>query len=84
MAMHLKTRSIRNMALQKNVENILEGHGYQWRSIQSDEHQTITSSGHLRRQMSLLGHVLRKEEMEHLVVTGFVDGKRTRGRQRIV
>ena len=24
-----KTRSIRNMALQKNVENILEGHGYQ-------------------------------------------------------
>ena len=32
--------------------------------------------------MSFLGHVLRKEEMEHLVVTGFVDGKRARGRQR--
>ena len=28
-AMQIKTRSIRNMALQKNVENILEGHGYQ-------------------------------------------------------
>ena len=36
----------------------------------------------VRRQMSILGHVLRKEEMEHLVVTGFVDGKRARGRQR--
>ena len=36
----------------------------------------------VRRQMSFLGHVLRKEEMEHLVVTGFIDGKRTRGRQR--
>ena len=36
----------------------------------------------VRRQMSFLGHVLRKEEMEHLVVTGFVDGKRARGRQR--
>ena len=36
----------------------------------------------VRRQMSFLGHVLRKEEMEHLVVTGFVDGKRARVRQR--
>ena len=36
----------------------------------------------VRRQMSSLGHVLRKEEMEYLVVTGFVDGKRARGRQR--
>ena len=36
----------------------------------------------VRRQMSFLGHVLRKEEMEHLVVTGFVVGKRARGRQR--
>ena len=36
----------------------------------------------VRRQMSFLGHVLRKEEIENLVVTGFVDGKRARGRQR--
>ena len=36
----------------------------------------------VRRQMSFLGHVLRKAEMEHLVVTGFVDGKRARGRQQ--
>ena len=35
----------------------------------------------VRRQMSFLGHVLRKEEMEHLVVTGFVDGKRAPGKQ---
>ena len=34
------------------------------------------------RQMIFLGHVLRKEEMEHLVETGFIDGKRARGRQR--
>ena len=38
--------------------------------------------GIVRRQISFLGHVFRKEEMEHLVVTGFVDGKRARGRQR--
>ena len=38
--------------------------------------------GIIRWQMSFLGHVLRKEEMEHLIVTGIVDGKRARGRQR--
>ena len=36
----------------------------------------------VHRQMSFLGHVLRKEEMDNLVVTGFVDGKHARGRQR--
>ena len=36
----------------------------------------------VRRQLSFLGHVLRKNELERFVVTGFVDGKRARGRQR--
>ena len=36
----------------------------------------------VRRQLSFLGHVLRKDELEKLVVTGFVNGKRARGRQR--
>ena len=36
----------------------------------------------VRRHLSFLGHVLRKDELEKLVVIGFVDGKRARGRQR--
>ena len=36
----------------------------------------------VRRQLSFLGHILRKDELEKLVVTGFVEGKRARGRQR--
>ena len=36
----------------------------------------------VHRQLTFLGHVLRKGELENLVVTGFVDGKRDRGRQR--
>ena len=36
----------------------------------------------VRRQLSFVGHVLRKEVLEQLVVTVFVDGKRARGRQR--
>ena len=32
--------------------------------------------------MKFFGHVIRKEEMENLVVMGFVEGKRALGRQR--
>ena len=55
-----KSRSIRNMALQKNVENILEGHGYQCRSIPSDEHQTIASSGHCTSANEVPGTCFKK------------------------
>ena len=34
------------------------------------------------RQLTFLGHILRKGELENLVVTGFVDGKRDGRRQR--
>ena len=36
-----------------------------------------------RRQMNFVGHVLRKEKLEHLCLTGKVEGRRSRGRQRI-
>ncbi len=36
----------------------------------------------VRRQMSFLGHVIRKDDLENLVVTGYIDGRRDRGRQR--
>ena len=35
-----------------------------------------------KRQATFFGHVMRKSEMEHLVTTGKIDGKRSRGRQR--
>ena len=34
-----------------------------------------------KRQATFFGHVMRKQEMEHLVVTGKINGKRSRGRQ---
>ena len=36
----------------------------------------------VHRQLTFLGHIVRKGELENLVVTGFVDSKRDRGRQR--
>jgi hypothetical protein len=36
----------------------------------------------VRQQLSFLGHVIRKNELENIVLTGFIDGKRDRGKQR--
>ncbi len=36
----------------------------------------------MRRQLRFFGHVLRRYGMEHLVVTGKIQGTRGRGRQR--
>ena len=36
----------------------------------------------VKRQMEFFGHVIRKEELENIVVTVFIEGKRNRGRQR--
>ena len=36
----------------------------------------------VKRHMEFFGHVIRKEELENLVVTGFIEGNRARGRQR--
>ena len=35
-----------------------------------------------RRQLKFLGHIVRAEELEYDVLTGMVEGKRARGRQR--
>ena len=36
----------------------------------------------IRRQMTFLGHVIRKDEQEKVVLTGYVEGPRDRGKQR--
>ena len=36
-----------------------------------------------RRQAALLGHVIRKGKLDHSLTTGNIEGKRSRGRQRI-
>ena len=34
-------------------------------------------------QMSFLGHIMRKHGLENIVVTGKIEGKRSRGRPRL-
>ena len=33
----------------------------------------------IRRQMTFIGHVIRKDELEKVVLTGYVEGTRDRG-----
>ena len=35
-----------------------------------------------KRQMEFLGHIIRREKIEHLCLTGMIEGRRSRGRQR--
>ncbi|GFR61997.1 endonuclease-reverse transcriptase [Elysia marginata] len=35
-----------------------------------------------KRQATFLGHVMRREKLEHLITTGKLDGKRGRGKPR--
>ncbi|GFN95511.1 endonuclease-reverse transcriptase [Plakobranchus ocellatus] len=36
-----------------------------------------------QKQLQFLGHISRRKDLEHLAVTGKIEGKRSRGRQRI-
>ena len=36
-----------------------------------------------KRQMNFLGHIIRSEKIEHLCLTGRIEGRRARGRQRM-
>ena len=36
----------------------------------------------IRRQITFIGHVIRKDELEKIVLTGYVEGTRNRGKQR--
>ena len=36
-----------------------------------------------RRQLQFLGHILRKQELEDVALTGKIEGKRERGKQRL-
>ena len=38
--------------------------------------------GIFKRQLSFLEHINRKGNLEHIVLTGKIEGKRARGRQR--
>ena len=48
----------------------------------ADTERTLVK-GIRRQQLQFLGHVLRKQELEDIALTGKIEGKRARGMQRL-
>ena len=44
--------------------------------------RTLMKKGIRKRHFEFLGHIMRKEKLENLTVTGIIEGKRSRGRER--
>ena len=64
------------MAVSKMAGNNFTGDAWQI------AHHTSLLKSIKIRQMRFLGHVIRKEQLEHLSLTRLIAAKRARGRQR--
>ena len=51
--------------------------------ISKSEVLSMAGTAIRRRQLQFLGHVLRKQELEDVALTGKIEGKRARGKQRL-
>ena len=71
------------MVFAKNVASLMGGWSYKRRVLRrAGTHRELLNQVR-RRQMAFLGHVYRKDDVERQVLTGRVQGKRDRGRQRM-
>ena len=48
----------------------------------ADVGKWINHAGHDSQQITFFGHVIHKDELEKVVLTGYVEGTRDRGKQR--
>ena len=78
-----ENRGCRDVVLQKNAKDIM------YRTC--NKRRSLTRAGTKRelmmtmrqRQLRFLGHVMRKDEFENVVLTGKIEGTRNRERKRL-
>ena len=75
-------RSSRNVVLPQNATHIMDSACYKWRSLKDGKYRQTFTQTIRKRQLKFLGHVMRKEGLENLVLTGKIEGSRGRGRPR--
>ena len=73
----------RTLVSKKNVENTLDRQGstcdvFRRAGVEKGLLQDI-----FRRQIKFIGHVIRKDELENVVLTGYVEGTREPGKQPV-
>ena len=67
----------------QNVENSLNSKEIKLRGTTTSKHRKRTVKKQVRkRQLKFMGHIVRKNKIELLSITGKIEGKRSRGRQR--
>ena len=71
------------MVLEKNAQSIVNRKENQFRILDTARSTRKLISNVKRRQAEFIGHVMRKGKLEHLLTTGKIEGKRSRGRQGI-
>ena len=69
-------RSNGNVVLEKNAQSIVDRKENQFRN---SKYSIPYKKAY---EAELLGHLMRKGKLEHLLTTGKIEGKRSRGRQR--
>ena len=81
-----ENRSSRNVVYQTNIKNLMDRKETQCKCIERGREGNVQRSllkTIRKRQMEFLGHVCRRRGLEFLSLTGKVEGKRDRGKQRI-
>ena len=71
------------MVYKENDENTMDGKEDKCRGDETGKHWAMSLLKTIRqRQLRFMGHICRKGEIEHLAITGKIEGKRSRGRPR--
>ena len=76
-------RSNGNVVLEKNAQSIVDEKRTNLEILNTASSTRKLMSNIKRRQAECLGHVMRQGKLAHLLTTGKIEGKRSRGRQRI-
>lgn len=66
------------MVLQEDTEDSMGGPCKQWESLI----QRIPLPRIRKKTLKFLGHIIKKDGLENLTLTGYIEGQRDRGRQR--
>ena len=78
-----ENRSSRNVVYQTNVKNLMDRKETNVNVLREGNVQRSLLKTIRKRQMEFLGHVCRRRGLEFLSLTGKVEVKRDRGKQRI-
>ena len=78
-------RSNGNVVLENNAQSIVDRKENQFRNSKYSKQykKAYEQCQEPERQAECLGHVMIKGKLEHLLTTGKIEGKRSRGGQRI-